>query len=214
MSWWMKLLTEDGLRNHHHVVRSTSAHCWSWELEPRAKYMQKGLKVNAVTLVIALAKPLLQYRISSCDSAKPHPVSQKDVQVRAFKGVKPELTKECGMLKRQLKQIRVIQQRRKTYGPVLARMKNMISQHDGAEMTVVSPAGNSPGFHITMTSRKRDASGKIPGAKISVSCIPAKSGSSEKYIFRQIKEWIVTIFYKNPNPLSSTCQTNQRKEPF
>lgn len=25
---------------------------------------------------------------------------------------------------------------------------------------VISPAGNSPGFHITMTSRKRDASGK------------------------------------------------------
>lgn len=42
--------------------------------------MQKGLDVSAVTLVIALAKPLLQYRISSCDSAKPHPVSQKDVQ--------------------------------------------------------------------------------------------------------------------------------------
>lgn len=63
-------------------------------------------------------------------------------------------------MQRQLKQIRVIQQRRKTYGPVLARMKNMISQHDGAEMMVVSPAGNSPGFYITMTSRKRDASGK------------------------------------------------------
>lgn len=63
-------------------------------------------------------------------------------------------------MQRQLKQIRVIQQRRKMYGPVLARMKNMISQHDGAEMMVVSPAGNSPGFHITMTSRKRDASGK------------------------------------------------------
>lgn len=27
-------------------------------------------------------------------------------------------------------------------------------------MMVISPAGNSPGFHITMTSRKRDASGK------------------------------------------------------
>lgn len=31
-------------------------------------------------------------------------------------------------------------------------------------------------------------------------CIPAKSGSFKKYIFRWIKEWIVPIFYKNPNP--------------
>lgn len=56
--------------------------------------------------------------------------------------------------------------------------------------------------------------GKIPGAKLSVSCIPAKLGSFEKYIFRQIKEWIVPIFYKNPNPLSSIYQITLTKEPF
>lgn len=42
----------------------------------------------------------------------------------------------------------------------LLRWRNIISLHEGAEMMVISPAGNSPGFHITMTSRKRDASGK------------------------------------------------------
>lgn len=57
--------------------------------------------------------------------------------------------------------------------------------------------------------------GKIHGgAKLSVSCIPAKLGSFEKYIFRQSKEWIVPTFYKNPNPLSSTCQINLSKESF
>lgn len=42
----------------------------------------------------------------------------------------------------------------------LLRWRKIISLHEGAEMMVTSPAGNSPGFHITMTSRKRDASGK------------------------------------------------------
>lgn len=57
--------------------------------------------------------------------------------------------------------------------------------------------------------------GKIAGgAKLCVSCIPAKLGSFEKYIFRLLKEWIVPIFYKNPNSLSSMCQINLRKEPL
>lgn len=64
--------------------------------------------------------------------------------------------------------------------------------------------------------------GKIHGgAKLSVSCVPAKLGSFEKvgeffcfYIFRQSKVWVVPTFYKNPNPLSSTCQINLSKESF
>lgn len=39
--------------------------------------------------------------------------------------------------------------------------RNIISLHDGAVMVImISLTGNSLNFHITMTSRKRDASGK------------------------------------------------------
>lgn len=55
---------------------STSAHCWSWGLGSG----YRGASMRAEILATALAKPLLWYRVRSCHSAKPHPVSQKKVQ--------------------------------------------------------------------------------------------------------------------------------------